>query len=131
MQTKWVFSTTFLPYTGEPIEFLLEDRKQSIHGTFANGIFHSRWADYDADRVQSWRGAGGDPAAEAIAIPEVARAGTFMTTLKRLTKVLSRNRNAAPIQLVCNPPETIAIPVISMRSASARKRHADSNQASS
>jgi hypothetical protein len=35
------FSSAFLPYTGESIEFLLEEREQPIHGTFAK---HDIWA---------------------------------------------------------------------------------------
>jgi hypothetical protein len=51
MQLKWIFRSTLLPMSKEPVEFLVEERGQSIHGTFANCIFHSRWADYDARRV--------------------------------------------------------------------------------
>ena len=72
MQNQWIFSSTFLPYTGEPIDFMLEDRGQPIHGTYADGSFHSRWADYDADRVTSWRGTEGNPPAVqcvSVAVP--------------------------------------------------------------
>ena len=95
MQVQWIFSSTFLPYTGEPIEFMLEDRKQPIHGTFANGIFHSRWADYDADRVSSWRESDHDPSTTQMQIPKAATTGAFTTALMRLRKALSMGRQAA------------------------------------
>jgi hypothetical protein len=129
MQTKWIFSSTFLPYTGEPIEFMLEDRNQPIHGTFANGAFHSRWADYDVDRVASWRGSDGDLSAVPMQIPTVSK-GTFITTLRRLTKVLSRGR-VAPIVPPRSHARTNAVPAISMQPVASSTRHIASNQISS
>ena len=97
MQTPWIFSSTFLPYTGEPIDFLLEDRSQPMHGTFANGMFHSRWADYAADRVQSWRGADSDPSAEPLEMPKAGTTGIWVALLKRLPNIFSMGRNASPM----------------------------------
>lgn len=97
MQAQWIYSSTFLPYTGEPIEFMLEDRQQPIHGIFANGLFHSRWADYDADRVQSWRESDDDPSAAPIAIPKAALTDAFIATFKRLRDALSPGRQATAI----------------------------------
>lgn len=131
MQAQWIFSSTFLPYTGEPIEFMLEDRKQPIHGTFANGIFRSRWADYNADRVQSWRESESDPSAEPIAMQKVSARGTFITTLKRLTSLLSKGSNANPIALPHSHARTTAVPAVPMRARVVATRRIDSNQISS
>jgi len=129
MQEKWIFSSTFLPYTGEPIEFMLEERNQPIHGTFSNGVFHSRWADYDADRVASWRGSDGDPSAEPIEL-STASTGGFITTLKRLARILSRGRGA-PIASPRSHARRHAVPSVSMQPAVAIARHMASNQLSS
>jgi len=40
MQAPWIFSSTFLPYTSELIDFLLEDRSEPLDGTFGDGMFH-------------------------------------------------------------------------------------------
>jgi hypothetical protein len=97
MQAPWIFSSTFLPFAGEPIDFMLEDRNQPIHGTFVDGIFHSRWADYGPDRVQSWRGstdaAGAHPMGAAKAAPE----GAFLATLMRLVRSWVTKSASAPI----------------------------------
>lgn len=115
MQSQWIFSSTFLPYTGEPIEFMLEEREQPIHGTFADGLFHSRWADYAADRVASWRGADRDPSAVApIAIPKLVQAGAFATTMKRLANVLSGRSNVTPIKPPRSHARAIAILAIAV-----------------
>lgn len=83
MQAPWIYSSTFLPYTGEPIDFLIKDRSEPLHGTFGNGMFHSRWADYDADLVQSWRGSEADRPVAPIEMPNVVTAGAFITTWRR------------------------------------------------
>lgn len=139
MQEKWIFSSTFLPYTGEPIEFLLEDRSQPIHGTFADGVFHSRWADYDADRIASWRETAPDETVPEEADPgpsiapielSAAPTGTFIAVLKRLTKVFSRGRAAASA-----PPRsharTTQVPAFPMSPNISVARHIHSNQISS
>ena len=131
MQAKWIFSSTFLPYTGEPIEFMLEDRNQPIHGTFANGLFHSRWADYDADRVASWRGSDGDPSAEPIALPKAVSTGVFIATMKRLAGILSGGSKAAPIATPHSHARVALVPDIATRVPTAAMRRFDSNQISS
>ena len=97
MQAPWIYSSTFLPYTGEPIDFLLEDRSQPMHGTFADGMFHSRWADYAADRVQSWHGSDADPSAEPLDIPNAAPRQVWVALLKRLPQIFSMWQNASPM----------------------------------
>ncbi len=133
MEAKWIFSSTFLPYTGEPIEFMLEEREQPIHGTFANGVFHSRWADYETDRVQSWRESEGEPSVALMATPQTVRTSLFITTLKRLSSMLSRGRPAAPIVPSRSHARTTTVhmPIVAMPPAVAIKRHIDSNQISS
>jgi hypothetical protein len=71
MELQWIYNSSFLPYTGEPIEFMLEERGQSIDGTFANGHFHSRGADYDIRQVTSWRESDGASAAPIMKPAEV------------------------------------------------------------
>ncbi|MEO8742119.1 MAG: hypothetical protein ABI365_02910 [Lysobacteraceae bacterium] len=103
MQEPWIYSSTFLPYTGEPIEFLLEAHDQPIHGTFDNGVFHSRWADYAAERVASWRdwktGHAADHPGVSLAVPAVSN-GSFLTRLKRLAGMLSHRRVIVPIVIL-------------------------------
>jgi len=129
MQEKWIFSSTFLPYTGEPIEFMLEDRNQPIHGTFADGVFHSRWANYDAGRVASWRETDPDPSAVPIEQPTVS-AGRLISTLKRLARILSWNRGA-PIALPRSHVRTTAVTAIPMDPVVVIARHIASHQISS
>jgi hypothetical protein len=96
MQAPWIYSSTFLPYTGEPIDFLLEDRSQPMHGTFANGMFHSRWADYAADRVQSWRGSDADPSAAPLELPKTEPLRQdWVALLQRLPQIFFMRRNAS------------------------------------
>lgn len=68
MPAKWIFSSTFLPLAGEPVDFMLEDRDTPISGIFAEGRFHSRWANFDVERVQSWRAVEGDQVVAPIAV---------------------------------------------------------------
>jgi hypothetical protein len=97
MSTPWVFSSTFLPYTGEPIDFLLEDREEPIHGTFDGGTFHSRWANYDSSRVRSWRQALVDPAHEVIEPPHIETPWRVFAALKRVAhRLVGRSRRVAP-----------------------------------
>jgi hypothetical protein len=84
MAMPWVFSSTFLPHSGEPIDFLLEDRDEPIHGTFEDGGFHSRWANYDSARVRSWRQAPIDPEHEVIGDSRIARPRKVLATLARV-----------------------------------------------
>ena len=98
MQAPWNHSSTFLPHSGEPIDFLLEDRSQPMHGTFANGMFHSRWADYTADRVQSWRGSDVDPSAEPIEVPKSTATGTWVALRKRLLQAFSMRTHENAMQ---------------------------------
>ena len=44
-----------LPLEGQSVEFMLDDRKVPIDGTYASQAFQSRWSGYALDRVRSWR----------------------------------------------------------------------------
>jgi len=129
MQAPWIFSSTFLPYTGEPIDFLLEDRSEALHGAFVNGMFHTRWADYDADRVQSWRVSRCDPPVEYLDLPNVPTAGAFRKLLRRWTVAMSGRGSAAHTPLRTHSRtavvSTAAFPAV------AKTRRNDSNQISS
>jgi hypothetical protein len=83
MHAQWILSKTSLPCTGKPVDFLLADRSVPIHGTFDNGVFHAHWADYGADRVDSW--CESDDKAPVVPF-EAAKAtitGRFVGALKR------------------------------------------------
>jgi hypothetical protein len=54
MNTQWILSSASLPRPGRPIYFLLANRTVPMHGSFAKGIFHAHWSDYEVDCVQSW-----------------------------------------------------------------------------
>jgi hypothetical protein len=129
MQTQWIFSSTFLPRTGEPVDFMLEDRGQPIHGTFADGSFRSRWADYDAGRVKSWRGSEGDPSAVQIA-PKAAPTGGFVAMLKRLIKPSLADCHAVPTLPPHSHARKAASSIVTQRVAAAARPIA-SNQISS
>ena len=85
MQPQWILSSTSLPRTGRPVYFLLLDRSVPMHGTFANGVFHAHWADYDAERVESWCADESTPA--PIELPKATMAGRFFRTLKQWSHV--------------------------------------------
>lgn len=55
-----------LPCEQELVKFFVDDREAPVLGKFADGKFHSRWADYEVGRVQSWQAAvaGADPMRE-------------------------------------------------------------------
>ncbi len=92
MRDQWIYSSNFLPYTGEPIEFRLEEREKPIPGNFADGVFHSRWADYRRSRVGSWRSLGSDPLALPIEAPTPVT-GSFARIFKRLKIITSRSHD--------------------------------------
>ncbi len=131
MQAKWIFSSTFLPCTGEPIDFLLEDRSEPLHGTFDNGIFHSRWADYSANRVQSWRGSDGAGTSSPIATPKAAKVGAFVAMMKRFSNALPGRSKAIPIQPHSRRRTVTTIAAAPARSPVFMRRIAGSNQMSS
>jgi hypothetical protein len=130
MQKQWIYSSSFLPFTGEPIEFRLEEREQPIHGTFANDVFHSRWADYGRSSVGSWRVLHDDSSASAIGAP-TSTTDSFSRIVKRMKSIISR----------CHGTNLIAQPHAQVRAAAmvatalprsrATARGIDSNQMSS
>ncbi len=131
MQTQWIFSSTFLPYTGEPIEFRLEEGEPPLHGIFANGAFQSRWGDYEPDGVAQWRGSQSDPTVVPILIPHVAPQRSFTATLKQLTHLFSRDRNASAVvssRVRSIARNSTAAPTPTVATATRRN---DSNQMSS
>ncbi len=88
MQDPWICCSSFLPATGAPIEFRLEEREQPIHGTFADGIFHSRWADYCRSSVGSWRSLDSDLSAWPMRTP-TSKQGSFSRIVTRVKSILS------------------------------------------
>lgn len=55
MYAEWIIRSNGLPREGQRIEFLLESRSVAMEGSYTRHAFHSRWAEYDVDRVRSWR----------------------------------------------------------------------------
>jgi hypothetical protein len=55
MHAPWVRSCAALPSEGQVVEFILDDRDVAIDGTYAGQSFHSRWTEYDLERVGTWR----------------------------------------------------------------------------
>jgi len=100
MQMPWIFSSTSLPNTSEPIDFLLEDRDEPMHGTFGNGSFHSRWADYSASRVQSWRSTSADLTATRMP-PATTPSRTLIGAIKRFARLFPMRSDAAHVDVAC------------------------------
>ncbi len=139
MATYWILSSTYLPHRGETIDFQLDDREEPVHGTFADGNFHSRWADYSVDRVTSWRKAVVDPMHEPIATqrsatPRVPAPRAWLRPLQRLARVLGVDR-VGVAALPAGSGEAVDFHMPSMRVVATRPRPTktrhDSNQISS
>lgn len=129
MQDQWIYSSSFLPYTGDPIEFRLEEREQPISGTFADGVFHSRWADYGRSSVGSWRVLHDEPLTPPMVEP-ASTTGTFARIVKRLKNTMSRHGT----DVIASPQHRARI--AAMAPAALPQTHAitrgiDSNQMSS
>jgi hypothetical protein len=131
MKSKWIFSSTLLPDSMEPVEFLVEELEQSIHGTFADGVFHSRWTDYDTSRVASWRESADDPSVAPNAIPKEVRTGGFRAMLKRVTSVFTDKPSRSPIATAHGSCRAHAAAADLKPSGIATTRCFDSNQMSS
>jgi hypothetical protein len=130
MDSQWINSSSFLPSTGDPIEFMLEERGQSICGTFDDGQFHSRWAHYDAHQISSWREselASAAPAEKPTATP----ANTLASALKRLIGAVSRRPILTPLVVPRSRCRRTAVPANTMASNVSGSRRVDSNQMSS
>jgi hypothetical protein len=55
MRADWNRSSNGLPSEGQQIEFVLDHRNVAMQGTYNHQVFHTHWAEYDIDRVRSWR----------------------------------------------------------------------------
>jgi hypothetical protein len=96
MQTKWTLGSASLPGVGEPVDFLLWDRKIPIHGAFADGVFHARWADYGIDRVELWCASENDNAVESSKISGFSLKAMFNRTLERWVHASSSGESVHP-----------------------------------
>ena len=130
MQDQWIYSSSFVPYTGEPIEFRLEEREQPINGTYADDVFHSRWADYGRSRVGSWRSLNEAPSASPIEAPP-STTSSFARIFNRLKNSISRSQGADAIAPPCDRTITAPMAVTALPRNRAIKRGIDSNQMSS
>lgn len=52
---SWIPSATVLPTRGTHIQFFVDRREVPLNGSFADGVFQSRWAGYEVERVKLWR----------------------------------------------------------------------------
>lgn len=68
MPIQWVFTSACLPHADEAVEFLLVDRYVPMCGKYSNGVFRSHWAEYEVDRVKSWRTADFSPPEMALGL---------------------------------------------------------------
>jgi hypothetical protein len=66
---SWISSSARLPHVGTSIQFMLDDRDVPMKGTYAEGVFRSRWGNYDVGCVRLWRAWDLDPSAAAAAMP--------------------------------------------------------------
>jgi hypothetical protein len=130
MQDQWIYSSSFLPYTGDPIEFRLEEREQPISGTFADGVFHSRWADYGRSSVGSWRVLHDEPSAPPMGEP-ASTTGTFAQIVRQLKITMSRNHGTDVIASQQHRARTAAMAPTALPRTHAITRGIDSNQMSS
>ncbi|MEO5559134.1 MAG: hypothetical protein ABIR10_05575 [Dokdonella sp.] len=55
MPLSWISTAAALPLSGASILFVLDHREGPMNGTYTQGVFHSRWSDYDVDNVRLWR----------------------------------------------------------------------------
>ena len=85
MQSQWILRSRALPSAGKAVYFLLMDRNVPMHGTFANGVFHAHWADYRAERVESW--CADDTPTAPIGRPKATLADRVLRTLKHLSQI--------------------------------------------
>ena len=133
MQMSWISSSTNLPLEGEPVQFLADGREVSLRGTYTNGVFHSRWAEYDVGRIGAWHAQDINHAVAQIVVSNRASTEKSFTVLKRLRGLIARYGVSAaemsePVRIDASAG-SIAAPA---RRASALRSYANgSNQMSS
>lgn len=131
MQAPRISGSTFLPYTGEPIDFMHEQCNRPIHETFIESVTYSNWAEDGIDRVYSWHGHDMAPSIAPGKRPKTPRPGVLITTLKRLVGVRSERPHIAaptpPRRHSPAPPNS----AVAVQPATAPARFFDSNQISS
>ncbi|MEO5625168.1 MAG: hypothetical protein ABIQ70_04060 [Dokdonella sp.] len=67
MPLSWISTAAALPLSGAPILFVLDHREGPMNGTYNQGVFHSRWSDYDVDDVRLWRASSANAVAPMTA----------------------------------------------------------------
>ncbi len=55
MYADWTDSSNGLPREGQQVEFMLDCRPSVMEGSYLHQAFRSKWAEYDVERVRSWR----------------------------------------------------------------------------
>lgn len=130
MQDQWTMRSNFQPTAGKPIEFRLEDRGQPISGIFSDDVFNSRCADYDQDRVGSWRSLNGDPSVSPMGTP-TPKAGSFSRIVTRMRSIISWSRGNDLTTPTHHQSKTAAVAATPVSATSAVARAIHSNQMSS
>ena len=87
MQTQWISCTTRFPPDGAPLRFLLAGHSTSIHGTYRQGAFRSRWATYDAAHVSAWCSVDINAVNAAVAVTRTAADDASLTLLKQMARL--------------------------------------------
>ncbi|MEO7062396.1 MAG: hypothetical protein ABI082_01305 [Dokdonella sp.] len=96
MSRQWVRSSASLPHAGASIQFMIDDRKVPMEGTYAGGVFRSRWCTYDVGCVNSWCASDDSPQVTATAASP-AQGKASRTTANWLSALLARPRMAAGV----------------------------------
>lgn len=131
MSLSWISTAASLPLSGASILFVLDHREGSMNGTYNQGVFHSRWSNYDVDDVRLWRASN----VGAVAPTTVAKPPRPISISKgALNWLFGRLKGHDAVISAPTPHEPIRSDSISVRRIDATcgiGRRADSNQMSS
>lgn len=129
MSVSWISTAASLPLSGAPILFMLDHREEPMNGTYAQGVFHSRWSKYAVNDVRLWRASN----VGAVAPMTVAKPSRQISK-GALNWLFGHLKGHDAIVSVPAPREPIRSDSISVRRIDATcgiGRRADSNQMSS
>jgi hypothetical protein len=132
MLTKSIIGRNFMPYTGEPIDLLPEDRETQLHGTFVNDSLHTRYADNRSNRDQSRQRAVVVTVQPVTGRPRVKERQDWIAALKRIAGLLPGIGNSAAAKpAVRGYSEVIVRRAHPAATSGSRQQRMDSNQISS
>lgn len=93
---QWTCSLDQSPREEAIVEFLLQDRATPVHGTYSDGLFHSRWATYATSRVRAWRALDSGPQEPNAGTKRAERDEASLALLRRLNRLFARSSQGAP-----------------------------------